>query len=143
MASRNDFCNCFAARQAARALTRDYERHLAPTGLTSSQFSILILIDERPGVGMRELADELVMDRTSLVRALKPLQRDGLVVIGAAASGGPRQNALALTAAGIAKLADAEPLWRNARRRLLRNRTMSSSRHVVSRDPGCKLQPCC
>ena len=54
------------------------------------------------------------MDRTSLVRALKPLQRDGLVVIGAAASGGPRQNALALTAAGIAKLAEAEPLWRNA-----------------------------
>ncbi len=114
MNSRNVFCNCFAARQAARALTRDYERHLAPTGLTSSQFSILILIDERPGVGMRELADELVMDRTSLVRALKPLQRDGLVVIGAAASGGPRQNALALTAAGIAKLAEAEPLWRNA-----------------------------
>lgn len=114
MNSRNVFCNCFAARQAARALTRDYERHLAPSGLTSSQFSILILIDERPGVGMRELADELVMDRTSLVRALKPLQRDGLVAVGAAVAGGPRQNALSLTPAGLAKLTEAEPLWNKA-----------------------------
>jgi len=114
MDSRNVFCNCFAARQAARALTRDYERHLAPSGLTSSQFSILIVVEERPGVGMRELADELVMDRTSLVRALKPLQRDGLVAVGAAGSGGPRQNALRLTPAGLAKLAQAIPLWNDA-----------------------------
>jgi DNA-binding MarR family transcriptional regulator len=113
MNSRNDLCNCFAARQAARALTRAYERHMAPSGLTSSQFSILILIDERPGIGMRELADELVMDRTSLVRALKPLQRDGLVAV-SAATGGPRQNALSLTPAGVAKIAEATPFWQNA-----------------------------
>jgi DNA-binding MarR family transcriptional regulator len=113
MDSRNDLCNCFAARQAARALTREYERHLAPSGLTSSQFPILIAIDERPGVGMRELAEQLVMDRTSLVRALKPLQRDGLVAV-ATAAGGPRQNALSLTPAGVAKISEAAPLWQKA-----------------------------
>ena len=113
MNSRNDFCNCFAARQAARALTRAYERHMAPSGLTISQFPILVLIDERPGIGMRELADELVMDRTSLVRALKPLQRDGLVAV-AAAVGGTRQNALSLTPAGVAKIAETSPYWQEA-----------------------------
>lgn len=110
MTSRNVHCNCFAVRQAARALTRDYERHLAPSGLTSSQFSILVVIDERPGIGMRELAEELVMDRTSLVRALKPLERDGLVAV----ASDKRQNAYLLTKAGGARLAEALPLWQVA-----------------------------
>lgn len=110
MTSRNVYCNCFAVRQAARALTRDYERHLAPSGLTSSQFSILVVIDERPGIGMRELADELVMDRTSLVRALKPLERDGLITV----ASDKRQNAYLLTKAGTARLNEALPLWQVA-----------------------------
>jgi DNA-binding MarR family transcriptional regulator len=113
MATRNDFCNCFAARQAARALTRSYERHLGPSGLTSSQFSILVAIEDRPGIGMRELADELVMDRTSLVRALKPLQRDGFVAVAASAED-PRQNVYVLTPAGLAKSAQAGELWAQA-----------------------------
>jgi DNA-binding MarR family transcriptional regulator len=113
MASRNDFCNCFAARQAARALTRSYERHLAPSGLTSSQFSILVVVEDRPGIGMRDLAEEMVMDRTSLVRALKPLQRDGLIAV-AASTEDPRQNVYVLTPAGLAKSAQAGALWAQA-----------------------------
>lgn len=113
MSSRNDFCNCFAARQAARALTRSYERHLAPSGLTSSQFSILVVLEDLPGIGMRELAEEMVMDRTSLVRALKPLQRDGFVAVAASAED-PRQNVYMLTPAGVAKSAHAGELWAKA-----------------------------
>jgi DNA-binding MarR family transcriptional regulator len=113
MATRNLLCNCFAARQAARALTRAYERHLAPTGLTSSQFSILVTLEDMPGVGMRELAEEMVMDRTSLVRALQPLQRDGLVAV-AASPGDARQKVYVLTPAGHAKAAEAAAHWEKA-----------------------------
>ena len=34
-------CNCLAFRQAARHVTQFYDRFLAPTGLRSTQFSIL------------------------------------------------------------------------------------------------------
>ena len=48
-------------------------------GLTAAQFTIVAAIGRRPGVQMADLADAMVMDRTTLVRALKPLQRDGIV----------------------------------------------------------------
>jgi hypothetical protein len=37
--TRLELCNCFAARQASRHLTKLYERHLADAEVTSAQFS--------------------------------------------------------------------------------------------------------
>jgi DNA-binding MarR family transcriptional regulator len=111
--SRLSMCNCFASRQAARYLTRLYERHLTPVALTSTQFTILLLIDEQPDIAMRELSEAMVMDRTSLVRALKPMQRDGLIDI-AASVADARQNVMSLTSAGRVRLAQALPLWQQA-----------------------------
>ena len=34
-------CTCLAVRQAARHVTQFYDRHLAPVGLRTTQFSIL------------------------------------------------------------------------------------------------------
>jgi DNA-binding MarR family transcriptional regulator len=113
LSSRVNMCNCFASRQAARYLTRLYERHLAPVALTSTQFTMLVFLDEAPGVAMRELAEAMVMDRTSLIRALKPLQRDGLIDISASPSDA-RQNVMSLTAAGRQRLEQAMPLWQQA-----------------------------
>lgn len=73
-------CNCFALRQAARHVTQIYERHLGAVGLTAAQFTLLAKLARTPNATMTELADAMVMERTTLVRALKPLQRDGLVV---------------------------------------------------------------
>jgi len=106
-------CNCFASRQAARYLTRLYERYLAPVALTSTQFTILLLVDEEPGIPMRELSEAMVMDRTSLVRALKPMQRDGLIDI-TASPADARQNVMSLTADGRQRLEQALPLWQQA-----------------------------
>lgn len=108
-----ELCNCFATRQAARHVTRLYERHLSGAGVTSAQFSILVLLDEGRGMTMSELATALVMDRTTLLRALKPLQRDGLVNSQRSESD-PRQLILALSAAGQRKLKEAMRLWQKA-----------------------------
>jgi len=75
-----DECNCFALRQAARHVTQIYERHLGQVGLTAAQFTILAKLARKPNLTMLELADSMVMERTTLVRALKPLQRDGLIL---------------------------------------------------------------
>jgi DNA-binding MarR family transcriptional regulator len=108
-----DLCNCFATRQAARHVTRLYERHLAGAEVTSAQYSILVLLDEQRGMTMTELAAALVMDRTTLLRALKPLQRDDLVNSKRSESD-PRQLILALSADGHRKLKEAARLWRKA-----------------------------
>src|SRR5687767_736485 len=78
-APRLDACNCFAVRQAARHVTRMYEKHLAEAGLTSAQFSILGVLSQAGEMSMVALANALVMDRTTLLRAMKPLQREELV----------------------------------------------------------------
>jgi DNA-binding MarR family transcriptional regulator len=112
-----DACNCFATRQAARHITRLYERHLADIDLTSAQFSILFVLDERPLVSMSQLADALVMDRTTLLRAVKPLERDGLITSKrGGCEGDPRQTAFLLAAAGRDKLKKAMVRWATAQR---------------------------
>lgn len=104
-------CHCFAARRLARHATRIYERHLAPAGITATQFSILALLHESPGMTTSGLADATVMDRTTMLRAMKPLQRDGLA---AARADGTRRHGFTTTAAGARKLAEAAPLWEAA-----------------------------
>jgi DNA-binding MarR family transcriptional regulator len=108
-----DECNCFALRQAARYVTQLYERHLGEVGLTAAQFTILAKLARRAPATMLEMADAMVMDRTTLVRALKPLQRDGYVVSEASEHDG-RTYLLSLSESGKATFAQATVAWRNA-----------------------------
>jgi DNA-binding MarR family transcriptional regulator len=106
-------CNCFAVRQAARQVTRQYERYFAQADLTSAQFSILVALSEEGRMTMLDLANVLVMDRTTLLRAMKPLQRADLLR-SAASDADPRQLVFSLSPAGERKLKQAMPLWAKA-----------------------------
>jgi DNA-binding MarR family transcriptional regulator len=106
-------CNCFATRKAARLITKMYEDHLSRVGLTSTQFSILVYVDEVEAASMKDLVEAMVMERTSVIRALQPLERDGLVVIGPHEEDA-RRNVVRLTDAGRARLAEALPVWQAA-----------------------------
>jgi len=106
-------CNCFAVRQAARHVTKLYERHLAEAQLTSAQFSILGALGEGGPMTMADLADVLVMDRTTLLRAMKPLQREDFLKTTSSPED-PRQLVFALSPAGVRKLKQALPLWHKA-----------------------------
>jgi DNA-binding MarR family transcriptional regulator len=106
-------CNAFTLRRAARVVTQVYERHLSQAGVTSAQFSILTALKFTPGMTMTALAQTMGMERTTLVRALKPLQRDGLVLT-QAKSAGSRQLQLSLSADGYRKFDEGLRHWRNA-----------------------------
>jgi DNA-binding MarR family transcriptional regulator len=106
-------CNCFTVRQAARRITRLYEKHLAAVQLTSAQFSILVLLGEQPQMTMNVLAAQMGMDRTTLLRAIKPLQREQLL-LSQRSSEDPRQLLFSLSAAGKRKLEAGTPLWEAA-----------------------------
>ncbi|MGF6639475.1 MarR family winged helix-turn-helix transcriptional regulator [Paraburkholderia sp. MM6662-R1] len=108
-----DECNCFALRQAARHVTQMYERHLGSVGLTAAQFTILAKLARTPNLPMAELADAMVMERTTLVRAMKPLQRDGLV-LAEAADHDKRTLLFSLTEKGETTFDQASVAWRAA-----------------------------
>jgi DNA-binding MarR family transcriptional regulator len=104
--SGSDECNCFAIRAAARHVSQTYDRFLAPTGLRSTQFSILARLKRKGPLTINKLAEDTVTDRTTLGRNILPLQRDGLIRIAPAASDG-RAKELHLTKAGEKRLAQA------------------------------------
>jgi DNA-binding MarR family transcriptional regulator len=74
-------CNCLAVRQAARHITQFSDQCLAPSGLRTTQFSILAKLERLGSVTINFLATDLVMDRTTLGRNILPLQREGLIAV--------------------------------------------------------------
>ena len=105
-------CNCLALRQAARHLSQAYERHLSQTGLRSSQYSILSKLSRLGAMPIGKLAQSMVMERTALGRALRPLERDKLVAVGPGPNG--RTRSVSLTPAGQARFKAAAVHWRKA-----------------------------
>lgn len=104
-------CNYCSARQASRYTTQLYDHCLQVVSLTMSQFTILAWLSQYPGITMKELATRLVMDRTTLLRAVKPLERDGLVMQVPASKARSRLLALFLTEQGKHKYREAYPHW--------------------------------
>lgn len=102
-------CTCFRVRGAARRVTQIYSRHMAPTGLKISQFSLLGFVAARGPITIGQLSELLATDRTTLTRNLRPLLANG--VIERAEAGDRRRHELVATLAGRALFKRALPLW--------------------------------
>ena len=76
---RPEECNCLAVRQAARAVTQLYDRHLASVGLTATQFWLLAKLVHGGPASINEVARLMMSDRTTVGRTLGPLEREGLI----------------------------------------------------------------
>jgi len=109
-------CHCQALRQAARRVSALYDAALVPHGLRISQYAVLARLRADGPRGIQALADALAMDRTTLGRALRPLERDGLVRL-ARDPADARSRRLALTEEGRLRLAQARPAWAAAQAR--------------------------
>lgn len=103
-------CAAFNLRRATRAVSQVYDAGLAPTGLRSTQFAILIAVAKNQPVAIGRLAEITLMDQTTMTRTLRVLARDGLIEIGA--RGAKREKQVALTAGGEQALQRAVPVWR-------------------------------
>jgi DNA-binding MarR family transcriptional regulator len=108
-----DESHSFAIRVAAKCVSQLYERHLKPSGLTPSQFAIVAQLHRSAPITMLELSEVMAMDRTTLVRAIKPLRRQGLL-IAIPASYDPRTLLLLLSDNGRLKHAEARKYWADA-----------------------------
>jgi DNA-binding MarR family transcriptional regulator len=107
-----DRCLCKRTRAAARAITRIYDEELRATGLRPSQVEVLVTVAAKQELSISGLSEELVMDRTTLTRNLRPLEKKGLVAL--SAEGRHRTRLVRLTATGAAALAGAVEHWERA-----------------------------
>ena len=109
-------CNCHAVRAAARHITQAYDQFLAPSGLRTTQFSILARLKRQGPLTINALAESMAMDRTTLGRNILPLQRDGLIKVQPSATDG-RAKELNLTKAGEQRLQAGRKGWAAAQAR--------------------------
>src|SRR6185436_14465602 len=72
-------CACFDLRKATRLVSRMYDGFLRDAGINVTQFSQLRLIGAEQKISVSTLGRYMVMDRTSVTRALAPLEREGLI----------------------------------------------------------------
>ncbi|MEO8138556.1 MAG: MarR family transcriptional regulator [Gemmatimonadota bacterium] len=105
-------CRCLAARQEARTITRLFEARLRKHGLRATQFSVLAALALKGPTPIKELADFLCLERTTLTRIGALLERNGWV--NTAPSDDARARPLRLTAAGRRKVESAYPSWLEA-----------------------------
>ena len=108
-----DNCNCVAIRKAARRVTQAYDAALADAGIRVTQFMILMALEGDDGVSVNNLAETMAMDRTTMGKNLRPLERDGLVDVKVSESD-RRSRDIVLTRKGRALLERTYPLWRRA-----------------------------
>ena len=109
-------CNCFQTRKAARRLTQIYDAILAPSGIRSTQYMIMAVLQERGGVSVNDLAGLMLIERTAMGKNLKPLERDALIAVNVS-DVDRRSRTITLTKKGSKLLEQAYPLWRAAQSR--------------------------
>ena len=126
-------CNCFAVRSAARHVTQFYDQFLAPVGLRTTQFSILVRLKRMGPLTINTLANEMATDRTTLGRNILPLERDGLIRIEPAASD-RRAKELHLTKAGEKRVQAGIKAWSQAQKRF---ETKLGSERAANYGPCC------
>ena len=107
-------CVCFNLRWVTRAVTQFYDSEMRRHGIRPTQATILLALNSKETWSMAELSDLLGLERTTLVRNLRPLQRDGFVQT----TGGGHGNRVevAITAKGRKQMEKLKPAWRAAQR---------------------------
>lgn len=105
-------CNCLNLRRASQAITQIYDEYLEPSGLKISQYSLLKHLKYMGPVSVSDLALEIRLDRTTLVRNLKSMEERGFIID--ISANGSRNRQLKLTDAGLETFEKAEQLWNEA-----------------------------
>jgi DNA-binding MarR family transcriptional regulator len=107
-------CVCSQLRRTARKVSALYDHALAAAGLTVTQHALLVNIARAGEVSRSSLAARLGMDRTTLTRDLKPLEKANLVA--AAESADRRERLLRLSPEGRRRLRRSYECWEKTQR---------------------------
>jgi DNA-binding MarR family transcriptional regulator len=114
-------CTGLRIRQVSRLLTRIYDDSLRPLGIQETQFSMLVAVAMfgEDGTTMNALANNLVIDRTTLTRNIVPLEKAGYLRV-ARSPTDARARVILVTRSGERLIEAAYPLWEEAQGKIRR-----------------------
>ncbi len=130
LAEAGSLCACFNLRKAARAVTSMYDEALRPTGLRATQLPLLMITKVLGTATVTQLAKAVVMDRTTLTRNLRPLEKRGLIRVQEGED--RRVRHVTLRPRGHEILTKAIPLWREVQDRITAGLGEDRLRQLVS-----------
>ncbi|MFI4937311.1 MAG: MarR family winged helix-turn-helix transcriptional regulator [Candidatus Berkiellales bacterium] len=116
-------------RKATRAVTQFFDHCLEPAGIRATQFTLLVSMASVSAHTLTEMANTLVMDRTTLTRNLKPLEKLGFIQT--IEPRDKRSKAYALTDQGRAALTKGVPLWQTAQNKIVAGLGESRFEHLL------------
>jgi DNA-binding MarR family transcriptional regulator len=109
-----EFCTSQNLRKAARTAARHYDQALQPLGLKTTQFTLLAKIQGAGEITQNDLANNVGLDKTTMSRNLRLLEKEELVRVAEAED--RRIRLLSLSRKGERLLEKAKPHWREAQK---------------------------
>lgn len=111
--ARKSVCYCTNLRQSANAISDFYDARLREAGLTAPQYRLLINLKRLGGANITHWAEAVGLDRSTMVRNIRPLEARGLL-----AQTAGHGKVFTLSPKGEAALEAAAPLWDAAQRKV-------------------------
>jgi DNA-binding MarR family transcriptional regulator len=105
-------CHCMNTRWVSREVSRFYQNLIGQCGLNSTQYALLGSLRRYGPLTMNELSQVSRLERTTLVRKLKPLQTEGFICM--YTSDASKANLVAITDKGRKILEQVDPCWDKA-----------------------------
>jgi len=106
----DEVCVCFNLRKAARVITQIYDDVMRPIGYRATQVTLLGVIVNYSPITVKQLANVIDTDPTTLLRNLRVLEKEKLLSLDPGED--KRSRIVALTDKGRSVLATAYPLWK-------------------------------
>jgi DNA-binding MarR family transcriptional regulator len=107
---------CANLRRATRAVTRLYDDAIGAVGLKSTQFTLLMVLEQAGRLRQHEVAEVLLADPTTLSRTLAPLRARGWLIDEVGED--RRERLWSITPAGRRKLEAATRQWEQVQARV-------------------------
>ena len=105
-------CVCANLRKTSRLISQIYDEFLKPSGLKATQSALLMTVKSVGRATVSKLAKWTIMDRTTVTRNLKLLEKKGLVKIESGED--KREKVVTITDTGIDALLSGIPFWEEA-----------------------------
>ena len=113
---RKTSCYCINSRRLSNLITNKYDKHLQEINLTVNQYSLLVNINQLEICSVSDLAIYVGLERTTLVRTLKPLFDKKLIEDISETT--QRNRQIKITQKGKEVLAKGKPLWKQAQKEI-------------------------
>lgn len=70
---------CFPVYAASRLITREYQPYLDKLGITYPQYLVLMILWEKDGLPVNDIAKKLILNTNTVTPLLKRLEQQGLL----------------------------------------------------------------